>query len=178
VRTWKLSVWTRYAAPVDEVWRLKTDVHFLADELGPWLRLRADDPNQLQQALRHTGGGVYSGRMAGPLGLVGLRWPLEVRSSEPLVAYCDSSSNLLYAHFEHRHLFQPTDDDHVRYVDEVVFTPALRPDRLWARLTERTFVRRHHRAARHLAVDPGVVGISVLRQLTRAEQARATGDPR
>jgi len=166
VDAWKLTVWSRYRASIEEVWDQKTDPPALAREFLPWLHLRVADVAGLRHALREAGSGTFAGRVTGPIGLVGLSWPLEVRETRPTTYYCDASHNRLFTEFVHRHRFERTPAGQVRYVDEVTFTPAFRPGRLVAEAMRALFVHRHRRAARVLRVDGDAVAHTWLRRVT------------
>ncbi len=163
MQSWRLTVWTRFRAPVEAVWDLKTDPLALAREFLPWIRVEAKDVDGLRRALRQTGKGTFPGRVTGPLGLIGVAWPFSIQGTEPPRWYRDGSSNLLYADFQHEHRFEPIPGGGCRYVDEVVFTPRAGPSRLSAELTRALFVHRHHRAARELPVEPDAVAHTWLR---------------
>ncbi|MBW1879862.1 MAG: hypothetical protein JRJ84_15985 [Deltaproteobacteria bacterium] len=166
MEAWKLTVWSRYRASIDEVWDQKTDPHALAREFLPCLHLRVDDVEGLRQALREAGCGTFAGRVTGPIGLIGLSWPLEVRETRPTVFYCDASHNRLFTEFVHQHRFEQTPAGLVRYVDEVTFTPAFRPRRLVAEVMRALFVHRHRQAARELRVDGDAVARTWLRRVS------------
>lgn len=150
--SWTLEVRSTYLATVDEVWAHKTDIAALAAELRP-LRLTVDDPERLQAALRGAAPDRFDGRLTGPLGLLGLPWPMEIRASDPPRRYQDASRNALYREFVHEHRVEPSGAGRVRYVDRVRFTPALRPSAAAAWLTRALFLRRHAITATHLRLD-------------------------
>lgn len=160
---WQLNVWTRFAAPLEEVWRLETDPRLLNEGLRPF-RMKLDDPEALQRALREGRAARFDTRLGGPLGLLTVAWPMDVEASTPMREFRDTSSNALFAEWSHRHRLEPTVDGKVRYVDEVRFLPAIGPEKVVVEAMRRLFVRRHRVAAKKLAVDPNVVGVSTLRR--------------
>lgn len=168
--TFHLRVWTRFLAPVDDVWRLKTDPAALAAEFRPYWSFRVKDAEAHARAFAEGRASEVEGRLCPRGWPVGLRWPLRVEAVEPGVSYRDSSANRLYTRFEHTHLFEPTPDG-CRYVDVVTFTPALPAQKIAAILTRRFFVHRHHVAAARLPADPQATGTSVLRVLVEQEWA-------
>ncbi|RME20850.1 MAG: hypothetical protein D6798_19520 [Deltaproteobacteria bacterium] len=158
---WRLRVWTRFLAPCEDVWRAKTDAGIAHDEFRPWLDFRPDDPDGMQRAVVEGRPGRFPARLW-PLGI---EWVTEIVESVPGVEFVDRSRNRLFSEYEHHHVFEPTTDG-CRYIDDVRFVPAPGlPSRLVARLTERLFVHRHRRAARHLPHDPQATGVSVLRRV-------------
>lgn len=169
---WKLTVWSRYRTRLDEVWERKTEPLALAREFRPFLRVTVDDVDGLRRALRETGQGVFGGRVTGPLGLLGIRWPFEILETRPKSLYRDGSHNALYREFEHIHRFEETPAGLVRYVDEVRFVPGFGPSWLSAEITRLLFVHRHHRAARDLPVD----GNALARTWLRRERERRPAD--
>jgi ligand-binding SRPBCC domain-containing protein len=149
-----LTISTRFLAPVEEVWRIKTDPALLDAEFRPdHFRLDAAAFARLFQ-------GTLPFTLPAKLHLlglpIGLPWPVTIDVAEPLVRYRDRSTNLLYRAFAHEHLFTP-DDGGCLYTDRVTFTPRFLPG-IVAALTRSTFRRRHANAARHLPVDPTHVG--------------------
>ena len=163
METWKLTVWTRFDAPLADVWRHKTEPLALAREFQPFLRISVDDVEGLRDAMRTTGRGLFQGRVTGPLGLVGVKWPFDIRETRPERYYRDASKNPLYREFCHEHRFEEMGNGKVRYVDDVTFVPAFAPGRLAAEITRLLFVHRHHRAARELRVDDGALARAWLR---------------
>ena len=156
-----LRVWTRFLAPVEEVWRIKTDLGLLSAEFGPIFAFRAGSgampPHPFERAPLST-------KASFGLSLLpfGIPWPLELTESEPMRRYVDTSQNLLYREWRHEHLFEPTPDG-CRYMDAVTFIPALPAQKLAAILTRRVFLHRHLRAAKHLPADPQATAVGVLR---------------
>lgn len=157
--TFRLRVWTRFLAPVAEVWRIKTEGPSLRGEFPAWLPFRVDDEAALERAFS----ACEPCEVRGSLGL-GIPWPLRLEAVEPGVRYRDSSQNALYRRFEHEHIFEPTRDG-CRYIDDVIFEPALPAAKALALSTLWLFQGRHRRAARLLPVDPQSVGTGVLRVL-------------
>lgn len=164
---WRLRVWTRFLAPVDEVWKVKTDLGPARQEFWPVFDFRVDDPQRLYRAVRQ---GLAPETFQARLWPWPVRWQTELVEAVPGRYFVDRShDNALFKAFEHRHLFEPTEDG-TRYVDDVRFTPADGlPDRLSARLTARLFAHRHHKAARHLPHDERATGIVVLREILSDE---------
>ncbi|MDP6932127.1 MAG: hypothetical protein QGG40_04385 [Myxococcota bacterium] len=160
--TFRLRVWTRFLAPVDEVWKLKTDPAALACESAPYLRLRVKQPDQFDQMMS----GENREPVEAKLCLLGL--PVGLPYKGQLIEYSsgeyfrDEGRTPLYTQFEHGHFFEETPDG-TRYIDEVVFTPALPMAKLSAVLTEKLFVHRHKVAAERLPTDIKATGVSVLR---------------
>ncbi len=166
--TFHLRVWTRFLAPPDQVWLLKTDPAALAAEFRPFLSLRVGDPRPLADALDRGEPATVDARLC-PRGLpFGVRWPIHLRGGTRPTVYTDASENRIYSRFEHEHRFEPTSDG-CRYLDAVTFVPALPASKLVAILTRRFFVHRHTVAARRLPSDPQATGVSVLRVLVEAE---------
>jgi ligand-binding SRPBCC domain-containing protein len=166
--TFHLRVWTRFLAPVEDVWRLKTDGAALAAEFRPFWSFRVDDAEAYARAFAEGRPHEADGRLCPRGWPIGVRWPLRMESVEPGVSYRDTSQNRLYRRFEHTHLFEPTPDG-CRYVDAVTFTPALPAQKLAAILTRRFFVHRHQVAATRLKADPQATGTSVLRVLVEQD---------
>lgn len=156
-----LRVSTRFFAPLADVWRVKTDVDKLEQELAPWLRARLDR-DQLQRGLR--------GQDVGPIDIQFLAlgvipapaWELTLTEFRERQEFVDTSTNALFEHWEHRHIVQEASDG-VRYVDAITFTPRRRPTRWAARLVEELFIHRHKRAAREFETDPRATAVAFLR---------------
>jgi ligand-binding SRPBCC domain-containing protein len=166
--TFHLRVWTRFLAPVEDVWRLKTDPEALAAEFLPYVSFRVDDAESYVRAFAEGRAVEAAGRLCPRGWPVGVRWPMRLESVDPGTSYRDSSTNRLYTRFEHTHLFEPTPDG-CRYVDAVTFTPALPAQKLAAILTRRFFVHRHRVAAGRLRADQQATGTSVLRVLVEQD---------
>jgi len=164
-RSFHLRCWTRFLAPMAQVWDLKTDPETLLDEFRPWLSLKADDLDAARRLLRGEGlPGAVETRLKLFGVLPGSRWPLRLERLERHERYLDTSENPLFAAWHHEHLFEPTSDG-VRYVDAVDFTPREGLRAGWvARATRRLFVHRHRRAARHLPTDPQATAVAMLRE--------------
>ncbi|MDG1484407.1 MAG: hypothetical protein P8R54_32755 [Myxococcota bacterium] len=163
--TFRLRVWTRYFSSPEQVWAVKTDPACLAAEFRPWLSFSVDDPEGLFSTIRSGGSAETHARLL-PLGI---RWPISLTCSAPGAEYADTSENVLFSRFEHTHVFQPTPDG-CRYVDDVIFTPALPANKLTAILTRRLFVHRHRIAAGRLMADERTIGTSVLRVLLEEDE--------
>lgn len=161
--TFHLRVWTRFLAPVEEVWRLKTDLGQIAAEFAPLLSFRL--PKELSGLSADAPPPMPLGPLParlGPPGLPLLPWPLTVAEVDPRRRYVDTSANALYRDWRHEHRFEPTPDG-CRYIDAVTFTPALPAQKLAAILTRRLFLHRHLRASRLLPADPQATAVGVLR---------------
>ena len=150
---WTLTVRSTYLATQEEVWLQKTDPQALLDEFAPYLRLTIPDPQALMAALRGAAPASFHAKVTGPLGLIGMPWPMRIEESVAPRLYRDTSVNALYKHFQHTHRVLPSGPGRVKYIDEVVFEPRFRPSRLSARITRALFLHRHARAARHLMLD-------------------------
>lgn len=166
--TFHLRVWTRFLAPVADVWRLKTDPARVEEEFRPH-RFRLGDPAALTRAVAGEVPTHVDASLAFAGLPVALAWPIELVEAVPMERFRDQSSNRLFRDFDHLHLFEPTSDG-CRYVDAVTFTPALPAQKLTAILTRRLFVQRHRAAAAHLPADPQATGVGVLRVLVEAER--------
>lgn len=160
---WRLTVWSRFVAPEDQVWAHKTDPLTLQHEFPPWLRIHVSNIEGLRRAIRETGTGTFPGRITGPLGIIGMKWPFEIQATRPPRYYRDGSVNAVYGKWVHEHRLEPTPIGMVRYVDDVRFE--VKFGRLGAELTRQLFIERHRRAARFLAADSRAVGRSWLRRL-------------
>lgn len=160
--TFHLRVWTRFLAPVEEVWKIKTDLRHISAEFGPWLSFQT-----VGDAI--VSPGHWDARF-GLRGLALLPWPIELTEVLPGERFVDTSQNALYRRFEHQHLFEPTPDG-CRYIDAVTFESALPAQKLSAILTQRVFLHRHRVAARLLPTDPQATAVSVLRVLVEAESS-------
>jgi ligand-binding SRPBCC domain-containing protein len=154
----KLRVWTRFYAPPDDVWRLKTDPKHLQAEFRPYFYLHVPDSKGLVEAFAAGAPGHFDGRLIPP----GVSWPIELETVERPSRYADSSSNALFPMFQHDHRIQTTDDG-CRYIDEVIFSTSLPAQKLVAIMLQRLFVHRHRVAARKLPTDLKATAVSVLR---------------
>ncbi len=165
-RSFHLRCWTRFLAPIDQVWDLKTNPETLLDEFRPWLTLQATDPDTARDLLQGRGlPGAVDARLKLFGVIPGSRWPLRLEQLERHERYVDTSENPLFSAWHHEHLFEPALDA-VRYIDAVTFTPRESLPATWvARLTARLFVHRHQRAARHLPTDARATGVAMLREL-------------
>lgn len=168
--TFRLRVWTRYYSPVAEVWAVKTDPACIAAELRPYLQLSVGDADALSDAVR-AGQTLHTDARLLPLGV---SWPIELVESTPGESFKSLSSNSLFSRFEYTHTFQPNDEG-CRYIDDVVFTPALPTAKMIAILTRRLFVHRHRVAAQRLPADARTVGTSVLRVLLEEDEDFGAG---
>ncbi|MCP4915406.1 MAG: hypothetical protein GY913_00650 [Proteobacteria bacterium] len=156
-----LRVSTRFFAPLEDVWRAKTDVDKLEDELHPWLRARIDQ-DKLQRGLRGEDVGPVDIRFMF-LGVIPApAWELNLTEFRERQEFVDVSENAVFSQWEHRHIVQQTDDA-VRYLDAITFTPRRRPTRWVARFVEELFIHRHKRTARHFETDARATAASFLR---------------
>ena len=168
--TFRLRVWTRYFSPADEVWAVKTDPACIAAEFRPYLQLALDDADALLAAIR-AGSALQTAARLLPLGV---GWPIVLEGGVPGVSFKSTSTNTIFSRFEHTHTVQTTIDGS-RYIDDVVFTPALPAAKLTAILTQRLFVHRHRVAAQRLSADARTVGTSVLRVLLEEDEDFGVG---
>lgn len=152
--SFQLRVWTRFLAPVEDVWRLKTDPKRISEEFSPLASFRLIGDS-------FHGVGSYKARF-GPPGLPMMEWPVELEVWEEGVRFVYSSKNLLYAAFRHEHSFETTPEG-CRYIDEVQFTSKLPAQKAAAIMLQRLFQHRHRVSARHLPSDPQATAIAVLR---------------
>lgn len=159
--TFHLRVWTRFLAPVEEVWRIKTDPSLVEAEFMPLLSFRLPAELATLAAGAAPPVGTLSARL-GPPGLALLPWPVTLSDVEPGRRFVDTSANALYRDWRHEHRLEPTPDG-CRYIDAVTFTPALPAQKLAAILTRRLFLHRHRRAAALLPTDPQATAVGVLR---------------
>ncbi len=165
--TFHLRVWTRFLAPVEDVWRLKTDPGALAAEFRPLASFCVKDGDALRRALD----GQVPAQLDASFRLARLlpvAWPLRMESVVAGVSYRDTSTNRLFSRFEHDHLFEPTPDG-CRYVDAVTFVSTIPAQKATAILTKRLFEHRHAVAAKRLPTDPEATGVAVLRVLVEDE---------
>jgi len=93
---------------------------------------------------------------------LGLRWDMDIEVLQHGTAYRDRSTNGVYQEWEHTHRIIPASDATV-YVDDVRFVPAVPRPKWIASVTRLLFEHRHQRSAKRLPVEPGTVGVSVLR---------------
>jgi len=166
--TFRLRTWTRFFAPVEAVWQLKTSPADNRAEFRPWFHFHISNAAGLFAAIQAGQTPSAQAWMIPP----GIAWPLTVVRNEPGVLFEDHSQNMLYSRFEHQHLFQQTPDG-CRYIDDVIFTPRLPTAKLAAIVTQHLFIHRHRVAARSLDADTRTVGTSVLRVYIEGE---AEGD--
>lgn len=171
---WRLRVWTRFLAPVDQVWQVKTDMAVARREFWPFFDFKVDDPHRLSRAVRF---GLVPETFQARLWPWPVAWQTELVEAIPGQRFVDRSQNALFQAFEHRHLFEASEDGS-RYIDDVRFTPADGlPQRLAARLTARLFVHRHRQAAGQLPHDERATGVAMLRQVLPDEPEPAAGEP-
>ncbi len=164
--TFHLRVWTRFLAPVEDVWRIKTDPAALAAEFKPYAAFSFDAAG-LSRALAGDVPVELSARLR--LGqLLPVAWPIRLESAVLHTSYRDTSVNRLFSRFEHDHLFETTPDG-CRYIDAVTFVSTLPAQKATAILTKRLFEHRHAVAAGLLPTDPQATAISVLRVLVEDE---------
>jgi hypothetical protein len=153
VSVFRLTVWSVYEATPDAVFAHKSDVRALRDELLPFARMTVDDPEGLQRALRGAAPGRFRGKLCGPLGVVGLPWPFDIRASHPPDFYRDASVNALYTSFDHTHRVEAAGPGLSRYTDDVTFEPRF-GDAFAAWVLRELFLHRHRRTALTLAASP------------------------
>jgi ligand-binding SRPBCC domain-containing protein len=170
--TFHLRVWTRFLAPVEEVWALKTDPRAIVAEFRPHGFSMAETDLAAALAGKVPADIAATFRFGGipP----GISWPIRLESVVEHQRYRDTSTNALYSRWEHDHVFETTPDG-CRYVDAVTFTSTAPLQKLFAILTKRTFERRHRIAAKRIATDPQATAVSVLRVLVEAEEEAAHG---
>jgi len=70
--TWRLTVWTRFFDPPDEVWAAKTSAEVLRAEFPPGARFSADDPEAMKRAVIEGTSREVNGR----LGPARIAWPV------------------------------------------------------------------------------------------------------
>jgi ligand-binding SRPBCC domain-containing protein len=156
--TFHLRVWTRFFETQERVWDVKTDPAQLAKEF-PWgLGISLAKPDLLARAFSDA----RPCELPATLGFMRLAWPLRMEAIEPHRRFRDSSENALFSRYEHEHLFESTPDG-TRYIDKLIFQPAVPAAKLLAIATRRLFVHRHQVAARHLRADARTIGVSILR---------------
>jgi ligand-binding SRPBCC domain-containing protein len=167
--TFHLRVWTRFFAPLEDVWALKTDPAAIQAELQPWSSFSIKDGDALRRAL----GGDVPVDLSASLRLgqiLPVSWPIHLASVVKHASFRDTSTNALFARFEHDHLFEVTPDG-CRYVDAVTFTSKAPAQKLFAIGLQRHFQHRHAVAAKRLKTDPQATGVAVLRVLVEAKDA-------
>ena len=166
-----LRVSTRFYAPLEEVWKAKTDVDHLEAELHPWLRATLDK-DQLRAGLRGEGIPRSLPIRFWGLGVVPLpEWPLELVEYEDNKRFVDTTSeNPLFHEWEHRHNIQEASDA-VRYWDEITVSPRYGPPRLVARTVERLFKHRHRKTAEKFDTDARATAIAQLRVAFDVEES-------
>lgn len=165
--TFHLRVWTRFLAPLEDVWKLKTDPAAIAAEFRPYHSFSMND-----EAIRAALGGDVPADIPASFRvgrMVPIAWPIHLAAAQHHVSYRDTSTNQLFSRFEHDHLFEVTPDG-CRYIDAVTFVSTVPAQKLTAILLKRMFEHRHAVAARALPTDPQATGISVLRVLVEAEE--------
>lgn len=165
--TFQLRVWTRFLAPLEDVWALKTDPATIQAEFRPWMSFCLPQGDAFARAL---GGGVPADLACSlRLGRVlPIAWPARVESVVKQQSFRDTSTNALYSRFEHDHLFEVTPDG-CRYIDSVTFTSTSPAQKWFAIATQRAFQHRHTVAAKRLPTDPQATAVAVLRILVEEE---------
>lgn len=163
-RTYHLRCWTRFHAPMDEVWRWKTDAANLDAERAPALALRGVDRAALTAALRgEAPPGTLSARVALLGWLPGPSWPVEVVAQEPgRSVSVRSPDNPLFFIWEHERRIEQADGA-CRFMDAITFAPRIAPTRLVARAVEELFIHAHRQAARHFPTDARATAVAMLR---------------
>lgn len=165
--TFHLRVWTRFLAPVADVWRIKTDPALLAEEFAPYGSNGLTHTDVLQRALA----GEVPASGEGTLrigGFVPVAWPVTITEVTHHASFRDTSVNKLFSRYEHEHLFEETPDG-CRYVDAITFVSTAPAQKLTAILVKRLFEHRHRVAAKRLPTDPEATGIAMLRVLVEDE---------
>lgn len=156
--TFRLRVWTRFYAPPERVWELKTDPAALSGEFPLWMAVSFGDGAAFRSALMKGAGAELSGRV-GPI-----PWPSKIEAVEAGHRFRESSTNAIFSRYEHEHLVEETPDG-ARYIDDIVFTPRTGLNKLTAIALQRTFQHRHRMSAIRLPADTRTVGTAVLRVL-------------
>lgn len=164
-RTYHLRVWTRFHAPMDEVWRYVTDAQRIRADRRPLAHLsgvddqaltralRGDDPAPLQLGARLTALGI----------LPGPAWTVDVVDQQPgRSVTVRSSDNPLFHEWEHERSVQSASDA-CRYMDKLTFTPRSSASRVVARAVEELFIHAHWQASRQLDSDARATGVAMLR---------------
>ena len=150
---------------MEEVWAFKTHAEHMQEEFKPFL---VADPKPVEEALRQLRNGSLPVRYTLQARLFGgprvSQWPVTVTEFQPPTHFVDTSENTLVLHWRHHHRLEPTSEG-VRYVDEVDFTPRLRPYQWIAAGIRELFLHRHRRAARHLPTIPRATAIATLREM-------------
>ncbi|MDP2308158.1 MAG: hypothetical protein Q8P18_19215 [Pseudomonadota bacterium] len=167
--TFQLRVWTRFLAPREDVWALKTDAAAIEAEFRPWMSFCLPKGDELARAL----GGAAPVDLPCTLRIgrvLPIAWPARLESAVLHESFRDTSTNALYSRFEHDHLFEVTPDG-CRYIDSVTFTSTSPAQKWFAIATQRLFQHRHTVAAKRLPTDPQATAISVLRVLVEEEAA-------
>ena len=165
--TFHLRIWTRFLAPVEDVWRIKTDPARIDAEFRPYAGFAMAEDAALARLLASGTPGELKGTFK--LGrALPIAWPVRVEAVVPNVSFRDTSTNRLFTRFEHDHLFEPTPDG-CRYVDAVTFTSTVPLQKVAAITLQRVFQHRHRVAAALLPTDPEATGVAVLRVLVEDE---------
>ncbi len=156
---------TLFLTGMEEVWSFKTDPALMQEEFKPFL---VGESKPVAEAFQRLQAGelpvLYSlrARLFGALHLS--EWPVTVTEFEPYTRFVDTSENVLVAHWRHEHRLEETSEG-VRYVDQVDFTPRVRPQRWIAAGIRELFLHRHRRAAQHLPAVPRATAIATLREM-------------
>lgn len=165
---WQVSVWTRFRATPAEVWALQTDPDRVRAAFGPALAFRIGEPGAFRDAIASATAGKFGGKLTGPIGVLGVDWPFELRDVKPLESFVDSSENAVFESFVHTHRLESATDGFVRYTDEVRFVPRVGPEAWVAAAVRRLFVARHKRVAGWLPSDPLARGVAIVRRVNPA----------
>lgn len=169
--TFHLRVWTRFLAPVEDVWALKTDPDAIMAEFRPLHSFVLKDADAVRRAL----GGAVPTEIAASLRLgrlIPIAWPSRVEAAVKGESFRDTSTNALFSRWEHDHVFEVTPDG-CRYLDAITFTSTLPAQKATAIVVKRLFEHRHAVAAKRLPTDPEATAVSVLRVLVEAEDEAA-----
>ncbi len=165
--TFHLRVWTRFLAPVEAVWALKTDPSAIAAEFRPTMRFCMAEGGLARALAGPLPADIDARLRVGPFP-PGFAWPLRIEAVETHARIRDTSTNALYSRFEHEHLFETTPDG-CRFIDALTFVSRAPTQKLFAILTKRMFEQRHRVAALRLPTDPQATAVSVLRVLVEDE---------
>lgn len=156
---------TLFLTGMEEVWAFKTDALQMKNELHPFLIGDAEPAEHAFSALRGGELPVHyrlQARLFGGLQLSD--WPVTIVEFDPPTGFVDTSQNALVTRWRHEHRLEPTSEG-VRYVDQVEFTPRLRPYRWVAAGIRELFLHRHRQAAKHLPTVTRATGIATLREM-------------
>jgi hypothetical protein len=157
---WKLIVWTRFRAPLQQVWDVASDPSEVAACCPPGVRWEISDPEGLRRACQHGSERVFPSRwrVAGRV----IDWPVKVVEAHEGQRFTLQSDTPWFEGLVHRHRFERAIGGHTRFVDELVLAPTAAPARVWVEAARALRVATHKRLARRLAADPETTGASRL----------------